>query len=70
MSGVDRADDFWKAGRELLADSFNEYTREALPGEEAVRRPKGVSTTPTDEAARPRGAIRRRPHRLLGGSPP
>ena len=29
---VDSAEDFWTARRELLAESFNEYTREALPG--------------------------------------
>jgi hypothetical protein len=28
---VDRAESFWRARRELLADSFNEYVRRALP---------------------------------------
>jgi hypothetical protein len=28
---IDRADDFWQARRELLAESFNEYIRESLP---------------------------------------
>lgn len=28
---VDRADDFWHARRELLAESFNSYVRESLP---------------------------------------
>jgi hypothetical protein len=28
---VDRAESFWRARRELLADSFNEYVRKALP---------------------------------------
>jgi hypothetical protein len=29
---IDQAEEFWKARRELLAESFNEYVREALPG--------------------------------------
>lgn len=28
---IDRADEFWKARRELLAESFNEYVRKGLP---------------------------------------
>jgi hypothetical protein len=28
---VEAADDFWRARRELLADSFNEYVRQGLP---------------------------------------
>lgn len=28
---IDEADSFWRARRELLADSFNEYIRESLP---------------------------------------
>jgi hypothetical protein len=28
---IDRADDFWKARRKLLAESFNDYLRRALP---------------------------------------
>jgi hypothetical protein len=28
---IDRADDFWAARRELLADSFNEFVEESLP---------------------------------------
>ena len=35
---VERADDFWKARRELLADAFNDFVREALPGR------RGLST--------------------------
>jgi hypothetical protein len=29
---IDRSEEFWDARRELLAESFNEYMREALPG--------------------------------------
>ena len=29
---VERAEDFWKARRNILTESFNEYVREALPG--------------------------------------
>src|SRR5437016_11727897 len=28
---IDRADDFWAARRELLAESFNQFLRESLP---------------------------------------
>lgn len=30
--GVDRAEDFWAARRDLLAEAFNGYLRKMLPG--------------------------------------
>jgi hypothetical protein len=33
---IDRAEQFWEARRALLADSFNEFLKDALPGRRAV----------------------------------